>query len=360
MQFDLTRYWYRKKLHIITILLMPLSFLFGLCAAIRRLLYRHNILKSHRFSIPVIVVGNIVVGGTGKTPLVIWLAEFLRAQGFKPGIVSRGVGGKAHAKPHWVTANDSARVVGDEAILLLQNSGCPVVIGVDRVAAVRELLKRSQCNIVISDDGLQHYKLARDIEIAVVDGVRRFGNQWLLPAGPLRERVSRLNTVDFIIVNGGDKQDEFSMLLEPAQMVSVSHPEKKIPFAEFPRSKVHAVAGIGNPERFFTVLKTAGFDLIPHKFPDHFQFGANHLDFTETLPILMTEKDAVKCRSFASQDYWYLHITAKINNKFENMLLSKLTSMRREHDAEKDFTVRTCDLAHDHQSECISGLRRKE
>ncbi|RDI48737.1 tetraacyldisaccharide 4'-kinase [Aquicella lusitana] len=347
MPFDLARYWYRESLHPITFFLWPFSKLFGLCVAVRRSLYRLRILKTHHFATPVIVVGNITVGGTGKTPFVLWLVDFLRANGFKPGIVSRGVGGKKHVKPYRVKQHDSAEIVGDEAILLLQ-SGCPVVISVDRVAAVRDLLEHNQCNIVISDDGLQHYRLGRDIEIAIVDGVRRFGNRLLLPAGPLREPVARLNSVDFTVENGS-KTDHgaYGMMLEPVEFVSLVDEKKSMPFEAFVQRQVHAVAGIGHPERFFLLLKNAGFNVIAHSFPDHHPYQPHELDFNDTLPILMTEKDAVKCRSFADERYWYLRITAKINNIFEQKLLEKIALLEVHHVVEEDFSKHSCRLSRD-------------
>ena len=339
---DLAHYWYRSSLHLITILLLPLSWLFGIGTKIRRWLYRRGIKKVHRFAIPVVTVGNITVGGTGKTPFVIWLAHFLKEKGFRPGIVSRGVGGKKQTNPYWVKPDDIAETVGDEAILLAKHSNCPVVIGIDRVAAVRDLLEHTQCNIVISDDGLQHYRLGRDIEIAIVDGERRFGNRLLLPAGPLRESVARLQAVDFTVINGGDEQDAYTMSLEPTEFVSLLDPQNKVSFVEFPRQKIHAVAGIGNPGRFFHVLKQAGFDVVQHPFPDHYLYQTHDVEFTGDDPVMMTEKDAVKCHAYANQRYWYLRITAKINNKLEQQLSHRLTLLGVHHDSEEDFSKRPC------------------
>ena len=204
-----------------------------------------------------------------------------------------------------------------------------------------ELLQQSHCDVVISDDGLQHYRLARDIEIAIVDGTRRFGNEQLLPAGPLREPLSRLKHVNYVIVNGGNEHDTWTMTLEPTQFISVLNPSHAQPISDFPIKKVHAVAAIGNPGRFFQTLQNMGFDIIPHAFPDHFQYRSYHLDFKDTLPILMTEKDAVKCGHFADQRYWYLGVTAKIN-KLEQEILSTLKSWRNTHDVEEDFAKHPC------------------
>ena len=353
MTVNLTRHWYSKSLHFITFLFLPFSWLFAFCAAIRRWLYHTGWIKTHRFTVPVIVVGNITVGGTGKTPLVISLAHFLQAHGYRPGIVSRGIGGKKRLQPYWVQSHDSAAEVGDEAILLA-HTGCPVVIGIDRVAVVQDLLQHSTCNIVISDDGLQHYRLERDIEIAIVDGARRFGNQCLLPAGPLREPISRLQKVDFVIVNGGDQDDEFTMTLETASLIALKNHQHQIGLADFPVKKVHAIAGIGHPERFFNSLRKAGFAVMEHVFPDHHLYQAYELDFTDDLPIIMTEKDAVKCGSFADERYWYLPITAKINNKLEQCLLEKLTTKKVCNAIEEAFTKRTCDVTHSAQHDTFS------
>jgi tetraacyldisaccharide 4'-kinase len=329
MKLDVETLWYRSSLHPLMILLLPFSGLFRVCVAIRRWFYRIGLLKTYRATAPVIVVGNLTVGGTGKTPFVIWLVNFLRSQGYHPGIVSRGVGGKKHYHPHCVTHDDEASLVGDEALLLLQNAGCPVVIGMDRAAAVSELLKYAVCDIVISDDGLQHYRMGRDIEIILVDGERNLGNQQLLPAGPLREPVSRLQTVDMVVINGGSESDVCTMSLKPVEFVSVSHPETIMSFEAFPRQKVNAMAGIGHPQRFFSVLSNAGFDVSSHVFPDHHAYASSELNFAESWPILMTEKDAVKCKAFADQRYWFLRVEPVMSSAVEEKILLKLSTLKK-------------------------------
>lgn len=338
---SLIRTWYSRSFHFTTFLLTPFSWLFAMIVLIRRKLYRAGILASKRFALPVIIVGNIAVGGTGKTPLVIWLANFLRSQGYHPGIVSRGYGGKNRLRPYRVKLGDFAAEVGDEAILLERHTGCPVFICHDRVAAVSALLKKSACDVVISDDGLQHYRLARDIEIAVVDGARRFGNGRLLPAGPLREPVARLREAHFVIVNEGSDKDEFSMSFQPSQFISLQQ-AASVNWDDFPRQRIHALAGIGHPERFFNTLRQAGFDVIPHAFPDHHPFQAGDLDFSDSFPIIMTEKDAVKCSAFADSRYWYVNITVKINNELKEKIMEKLKSLEVKNEAEADFTKRSC------------------
>ena len=344
MQVDLVDSWYQKSLQPITFCLLPFSWLFRLGVAIRRWFYRMGFIKTTVFTTPIIVVGNITVGGTGKTPCVIWLTQFLASQGFKPGIVSRGVGGKKQKNPHVVSLQDKANEVGDEALLLVQKTLCPVVIGMDRVKAVRRLLRDSSCNIIISDDGLQHYRMGRSIEIAMMDGLRRFGNGQLLPAGPLREPISRLKTVDLILVNGGGEQDKLTMKLEPVVFVSLMDEQKTIKLADFPRQKVHAIAGIGHPQRFFRELKEMGFELVEHIFPDHYLYQSHDFNFEEQLPIIMTEKDAVKCREIAQENYWYLQITANMSHLFQQTLLQKLKAIRRSDESEEDFSKRSCHM----------------
>lgn len=296
---------------------------------LRRKAYKLGIFNIERFDIPVIVVGNITVGGTGKTPLVIWLANFLRKAGFFPAIVSRGYKGQANSWPQQVRSDSDPIMVGDEAVLLAKRCQCPVAVGPDRVAAVKGLLKYNDCDVIIADDGLQHYALGRDIEIAVIDGVRRFGNGYCLPAGPLREPVSRLKEVDFVIVNGGGVMRlEFSMALVAGHVHNIRddtlmhHPDY------FRNQPVHAVAGIGNPDRFFAHLKRLGLNIIEHPFTDHHNFVAENIQFDDDLPVLMTEKDAVKCKRFANEKHWYLSIDAQPDRRVGErilMLIKKLS-----------------------------------
>ncbi len=325
MSLNLERHWYSRSLTWLTLLLLPFSFLFRLIVRLRLFLYKHNIIKTIHFSVPVIVVGNLTVGGTGKTPLVIWLAEFLKTQKWRPGIVSRGMGGAKQETPVWVDKHSEPSIVGDEALLLARHGACPVVICIDRVAAVKELLGNTDCNIIISDDGLQHYRLGRGIEIAVLDGDRKLGNGYFLPAGPLREVKERLDQVDFVIQQGGDRQNNyFYMQLQGNELVSVVNPHKRLPLTDFKNKKVHAVAGVGNPERFFATLRLQGLNIIEHIFPDHYLYQQADFRFSDELPIVMTEKDKVKCEALADERFWYLPVVALIDKKFENELLLKL------------------------------------
>lgn len=322
--------WYRPTLSIVTILLMPLAVIFYLLIRIRLFLYQIKVIESVQFSVPVIVVGNITIGGTGKTPFVIWLAHLLKKQGFKPGIVSRGVGSKYKIKqPQFVDIQSRPEEVGDESILIRRSTDCPVVICVDRVAAVHLLLTNSNCNIVITDDGLQHYRLGRSLEIAMVDETRQFGNGKLLPAGPLREPRSRLKKVDFLIKQGSQESfvsNRSDMYLTGTHLVSLGT-QKKVPVSDFKDQMIHAVAAIGNPHRFFLFLKNSGMKLITHPFQDHYLFTQKDFFFNDEYPIIMTEKDAVKCRSFATDRMWYLPVEARVNAELEQKLLNKIAAI---------------------------------
>ncbi|MGD2118365.1 MAG: tetraacyldisaccharide 4'-kinase [Chromatiales bacterium] len=305
--------WYGKS--IFAYLLLPFSAVFLLLSLVRLLLYRSGTLKIRHLEVPVVVVGNITAGGSGKTPLVVWLAKYLKAKGYRPGIVSRGYGGRASQWPQQVRADSDTVVVGDEAILLARRTGCPMAVGPDRYEAGKQLLATSDCNILLSDDGLQHYALGRDIEIAVVDGRRRFGNGFLLPAGPLREGQSRLETVDMVIINGEPSPGECSMRLRRGDVFSMDSNES-LDLGSFAGQQVHAVAGIGHPERFFTMLRNSGLKVIEHRFADHHKFRKKDLLFNDDLPVIMTEKDAVKCCRLVDAGYWYLQISAQPDARF--------------------------------------------
>jgi tetraacyldisaccharide 4'-kinase len=322
---DINRHWYRSSYTGLTLVLLPLSWIFSQIVALRRRLYRCGLLKTHEFATPVIVVGNITVGGTGKTPFVIWLAHFLKEQGFKPGVVSRGYGGTKNQTPRFVTPASLASEVGDEAILLWRRTSCPVVIGANRVEAVKALLANSDCNIVISDDGLQHYRLGRQLEIAIVDGLRRFGNQCALPAGPLREPISRLAEVDFVVTQQQTLPGEYQMSLHGDTLVSVTMGNIKKPIVDFNQKNVHGVAAIGDPKRFFDKLRSLGMNVIEHRFPDHYLYQKTDIDFHDDLPVVMTEKDSVKCEKLADERHWYMPVKVKMEDQFKTNLLKKLS-----------------------------------
>jgi tetraacyldisaccharide 4'-kinase len=288
--------------------LKPLSTLYGTVSALRRILYVRKLARSTRLSCPVIVVGNVTVGGTGKTPLVCWLAEQLTAGGFRPGVVTRGYGGSSRAA-RLVQSTEAADVVGDEAMLLARRSRAPIAIGRDRPAAA-QLLINAGCDVILSDDGLQHYALARDCEIVVVDGDRRFGNGRLLPAGPLREAPARLKGADAVVINGGELQRDgaLHMRLLATSAVAMKYGTIK-PLREFSGQPVHAIAAIGNPQRFFSMLRAVGIRVIEHPLPDHARLNLEDISFPDDLAVLMTEKDAVKCREIAGPHHWYIPVS---------------------------------------------------
>lgn len=342
----ITQYWYSAP-SILAYLLSPLSALYCLITALRKYYLSQ---KKTNFNIPVIVVGNITVGGTGKTPFVIWLAQFLKDRGYHPGIVSRGYGGKSKHYPLTVMPDSDPHQAGDEAVLLSMRTHCPVVIDPDRVNAVRYLLENHQCNIIISDDGLQHYRLARDLEIVIIDGERQMGNGFCLPAGPLREPVTRLDNVDFIIINtsNNDKNldkdidididtskdkplknnaiQKYNMYLNPGKIYNLFSPELEAIPDYFQGEPIHAIAGIGNPERFFSQLRSLGLSIWPHSFTDHHRFSQKDLNFSIESKIIMTEKDAVKCKDFADYRYWCLPVSAEIDLQLGEDILRKISS----------------------------------
>ena len=320
------KHWYRRG--AAAWLLWPASAAFLCVVWTRRLLYRLRLLKSEHPGVPVIVVGNITAGGTGKTPLVLWIAEFLRGKGWSPGIVSRGYGANL-AAPRAATIAATPAEVGDEPIVLSRRSGCPVWVGARRVEVIRLLrAQHPEVDVVILDDGLQHYSLRRDIEIAIVDG-RGLGNGFLLPAGPLREPASRLRSVDAVVSHGKSGASDVTMRLEGDSLYRMTNAAERRPASSFAGEKVHAVAGIGDPNRFFLHLAALGMKPVPHPFPDHHPFAPGELDFGDDEPVVMTEKDAVKLRHAAQPNWWVLPVTARLNPAFGGWLLGKLDEWRR-------------------------------
>jgi tetraacyldisaccharide 4'-kinase len=308
--------------------LVPFGWLFAALAALRRALYRSGMLPSFGVGIPVVVVGNLTVGGTGKTPLVIWLVEELARRGLRPGVVTRGHGGSTR-RPTIVATSMSAADCGDEPLLIALRTRRTVVVARDRVAGAR-LLAECGADVVIADDGLQHYRLRRNCEIVVIDGERRFGNGRLLPAGPLREPLARLATVDAVAVNGGAaKAGELPMRLVSGRVRSLTDGGERA-LDSFAGGKVHAVAAIGNPRRFFDGLRRAGLTLIEHAFADHHAFRAADLEFAEAGPVLMTEKDAVKCRAFAREGWWAVPVSAHFEPPAAQALIDRVLARIRE------------------------------
>jgi len=304
--------------------MVPLSLAYGAAAGSRRYLYARQLRKSTRMSSPVVVVGNLSVGGTGKTPLVCWLVARLAERGYRPGVVTRGYGGSS-GRVRLIDSSDDPKLAGDEAILLARRTGAPVAVGRARPAA-SQLLIDAGCNVIVSDDGLQHYALERDCEIVVIDGDRRFGNGWLLPAGPLRETPARLAAADAVVVNGGRAllEGALSMRLEANSATSVIGGAVKALDA-FAGSSVHAIAGIGNPERFFNMLRAHGIEVSGRPLEDHARLQAADISFADGRPVLMTEKDAVKCEKLAGPHHWYVPVTASFGGGEADVLLDVVT-----------------------------------
>ncbi len=331
--------WYRKSPWLN--LLRPLSALYKIISQRRRTKLEAKRIAGADFP-PIIIVGNITVGGTGKTPLIIALTRALQAQGLRVGIVSRGYGGNTTRYPAEVKSSSSVDEKGDESVMIKRSVDCPVVVDPVRVNAVQALLALAPCDVILSDDGLQHYALPRSREIVVLDGDRLLGNALCLPAGPLREEPSRLGEVDYIVVNGGDRGQwqtllgayatlppSGTMTLQPAAWVNVHSGERialdALPIAE--SNALHAVAGIGNPERFFNAVRALGFKPLCHPFPDHYKFAAADLKFAKNETIVMTHKDAVKCEKFASRHSWYLEVNAQLDSAFMQAIVTDIQDL---------------------------------
>lgn len=319
--------WYQG--HPALFLLRPLEWLYRAVVQRKRQRFLAGQSPSYRASVPVIVVGNITVGGTGKTPLILYLIEHCRARGLRVGVVSRGYGAQPPSVPWRVTAEQSADEAGDEPLLLVQRSGVALMIDPDRARAVQSLLSAEPLDLILCDDGLQHYRLARDLELVLIDAVRGLGNGRCLPAGPLREPQARLQSVDAVLFNGAsaDSAEGFGFTLQPTALVNVASGERQPLDVFAPGQAVHAVAGIGNPQRFFRTLEALNWRPIAHAFADHATYSAASLDFSPSLPLLMTEKDAVKCRAFAQPDWWYLAVDARPSPAFSAWLDGQLDAL---------------------------------
>ena len=319
--------WYQG--HPALLLLRPLEWLYRAVVQRKRQRFLAGQSPSYRAPVPVIVVGNITVGGTGKTPLILYLIDHCRARGLRVGVVSRGYGAQPPSVPWRVTAEQSADEAGDEPLLLVQRSGVALMIDPDRARAVQALLSAEPLDLILCDDGLQHYRLARDLELVLIDAVRGLGNGRCLPAGPLREPQARLQSVDAVLFNGAsaDSAEGFGFTLQPTALVNVASGERQSLGVFAPGQAVHAVAGIGNPQRFFRTLEALNWRPIAHAFADHATYSAASLEFSPSLPLLMTEKDAVKCRAFAQPDWWYLAVDAQPSPAFSAWLDGQLDSL---------------------------------
>lgn len=306
------------------LILLPLSGLYWLILKCRELLFRYGAIRTYKAKVPVIVVGNITAGGTGKTPTVIWLVNELRAKGYAPGIVSRGYGGSQSGTSMRVDADSDASVVGDEPVLLARRGRCPVVVDSDRVRATAMLVEDG-VNVIVADDGLQHIRLHRDFEICVVDGKRMLGNGRLMPAGPLREPARRLLSVDLTLVNGGDYSGatRFDVVATEAHRVNGSLVR---PLSGSKGTTVHAVAGIGNPQRFFELLREQGIQVIEHEFPDHAAMAVSDLQFGDEFEVFMTEKDAVKLDRKLPDKFWLIPVDLTMDDEQATALLETIDS----------------------------------
>ena len=308
--------WYNG--HPALVLLRPLEWLYRRVTDGKRARFVAGKGSIYQPPVPLIMVGNITVGGTGKTPMILWLIEHCRRCGLRVGVVSRGYGAKPPSLPWRVQADQSATLAGDEPLLIVRRNGVPLMIDPDRSRAVQALLATEKLDLILSDDGLQHYRLARDLELVLIDAARGLGNGHCLPAGPLREPIERLQSVDGVLYNGAgrDRDNAFSFRLQPTALVNLLTGER-MPVDHFPPGQVvHAVAGIGNPQRFFDTLETLHWQPVPHAFADHAEYSAGTLSFEPALPLVMTEKDAVKCRAFAAPDWWYLAVDALPSEAF--------------------------------------------
>jgi tetraacyldisaccharide 4'-kinase len=318
-------------------LLLPLSGLYWLVIVIRKYLYERGLLRTHRAAVPVVVVGNITAGGTGKTPTVVWLVEELRKRGFSPGVVSRGYGGTHSGTSMRVEPDSDAAVVGDEPVLLARRGRCPVVVDPDRVRASKMLVEDG-VDVIVTDDGLQHYRLGRDYEICVVDGKRGLGNRRLLPGGPLRERPQRLDDVEQVLVNGRLPGNEYVLTNAEQNAITfelVAHDAHRLneslarPLDRFSGTTVHAIAAIGNPQRFFDLLRSHDIQVIEHRFPDHAALESGALDFGDNFEVFMTEKDAVKLGRDMKDKYWYVPVDVEMDTVDAAPLLEQIESRLR-------------------------------
>lgn len=320
-----------QKPNVLTALLLPLSCLYGLIFALRTQFYRWGLCKRYRAPVPVIVVGNITVGGTGKTPMVIYLVELLRAHGYSPGVISRGYSGTSESYPLSVTATTAVELSGDEAALIVKRTGVAMVVGPNRAESIQQLIKESDVDVIISDDGLQHLSMQRDVEICMLDNTQAGRNPYLLPAGPYRQLKSSLGNIDLLVEHNSDLKQAaddktYALHLQAGDPQSLKLSEG----IEWPKgSTVHAVAGIGNPDRFFNTCRSLGLTIIEHVYADHHHYSAQDIQFDDDLPVIMTEKDAVKCHAIANQQHWYLPVDAKLDTNFDKQLIKLLKGVHK-------------------------------
>lgn len=291
-------------------LLRALSWIFKHASKFRRWLYKSKLFKSHQVKVPVIIVGNITAGGGGKTPMVIWLVNHLKSKGYRPGIISRGYGGKRKVEPMFVTPQANAAATGDEPLLMARNTQVPVMVGKDRVKAAKQLIAQYNVNVVVSDDGMQHYALKRDAEIIMLDASWQTGNNHFIPAGPLREPLSRLQTANLVVYKGSlEGHLHYTMTIQ--SIYKLNNPSIERELSGLRNQKIHAMAGIANPDSFFKLLSKHGLAVIKHPLPDHHTYSEQDFTFSKEDLILMTEKDAVKCAEYTDKDIWVVKVAAQ-------------------------------------------------
>lgn len=322
----LTKKWYQREFSFALLPLLPLSWLFYFLQMVRKIAYQKSWLPSYAVSVPVIVVGNITLGGNGKTAFVIWLAKWLQQKGFKPGIILRGVGASQNRTPTLISENDDPKEMGDEAILLARQTKLPVVIGKARVEAAKHLINTNPCDIIISDDGLQHYRLKRNIEFLLIDEMRQFGNQKLIPAGPLREPLSRITSTDFVITRGNNAEN--AIHYKPLHFVNIKDNQLIKPLDFFTGVDANVVTAIGNPYQFIHLLSSLKIKSHAKFFPDHHQYQQTDFDLQHHhFPLIMTAKDAVKCQTLVNDNAWYLEIETIVSDALQNKIAAKLLSI---------------------------------
>ena len=330
----ITALWWQKG-HWLSHLLVPSSLVYAAGVALRRWGYQVGLLPIGRLPVPVIVVGNISIGGTGKTPMVIWLAQHLRRNGLRPGVISRGYGRRGQCRLLQVGPDSDPAMAGDEPVLIAKRAACPVVVDKDKLAAGHTLVEILHCDVVLSDDGMQHYGLHRDVEICMIDGERRFGNGRPLPAGPLREPLSRLGEADLLVASRQAQSSEHLMRLHTDTLHNLSGARRSEAVGSWAGQTVHAVAGTAHPEGFFTLLQRRGLNPIAHPFRDHHFFHPQDICFADQLPVVMTEKDAVKCANFCTERHWFLPVHAEPTTAFVQQLDALLSACRWHQGAHK-------------------------
>ena len=312
------RIWYEN--HPASYFLLPASWLYSLVVKLRNILYASGFFETHYVSVPVIIVGNITAGGSGKTPFVIWLSKYLSENGYTPGVISRGYGRKSNLKVQQIRHDSDPEFVGDEPILIARRTGMPVAVASDKYEAANQLVNIANCDVLICDDGLQHLAIGRNLEIAIIDGDREFGNNHLLPAGPLREPVSRLTTVDMLISKSKKYQNSHLMNYEYGGLVQLTNPGNNISIEKFKNQEIHLVSGIANPDRFHAFFKDHHINVTKHIFPDHYNYRVEDINFDDDKPIVMTEKDAIKCAKFARDNMWYLPVKVRFDDVFHHRI----------------------------------------